>query len=390
MSNTGFKVGTSDGGRADLGDLLVRRDIFSEGGLWNWGHNTYVQLGDNTITNRSSPVQTICGGTNWKQVACGSYHTVAIKTDGTLWGWGYNQYGQLGDSTIAPKNSPVQTIAGGTNWKQVSCGISHTAAIKTDGTLWTWGENTYGQLGDSTTINKSSPVQTICGGTNWKQADIGYWYIAAIKTDGTLWTWGYNNNGQLGDSTTTNRSSPVQTIAGGTNWKQVSCGISHTAAIKTDGTLWTWGYNGYGQLGDSTIIQRNSPVQTICGGTNWKQVSGGNYHTDAIKTDGTLWSCGYNKYGQLGDSTSINKSSPVQTICGGTNWKQVKNGYYHTVAIKTDSTLWLWGYNKYGQLGDSTTTDRSSPVQTIAGGTNWKQSSGSGYYHTAVIKDDIL
>ena len=143
---------------------------------------------------------------------------------------------------------------------------------------------------------------------------------------GGLWSCGRNNNGQLGDSTITGRSSPVQTIAGGTNWKQVATGYYHTAAIKTDGTLWSWGYNSEGQLGDSTLTQRSSPVQTIAGGTNWKQVATGYYHTAAIKTDGTLWSWGYNLYGGLGDSTSTNKSSPVQTIAGGTNWKQVSGG----------------------------------------------------------------
>jgi len=356
-------------------------------GLWLWGYNVYGELGDSTVTNKSSPVQTIAGGTNWKQVAGGFYHTAAIKTDGTLWTWGYNSYGGLGDSTITNKNSPVQTIAGGTNWKQVAGGYFHTAAIKTDGTLWTCGYNFYGELGDSTITNKSSPVQTITGGTNWKQVATGYFHTAAIKTDGTLWLWGYNLDGELGDSTTvTGRSSPVQTIAGGTNWKQVACSFDHTAAIKTDGTLWTWGYNGYGGLGDSTVTNKSSPVQTITGGTNWKQVACGTYHTAAIKTDGTLWTWGYNVTGQLGDSTITNKNSPVQTIAGGTNWKQVACGYYSTAAIKTDGTLWGWGRNSYGGLGDSTVTNKSSPVQTIAGGTNWKQVA-TGYYHTAAIKE---
>jgi len=262
-------------------------DRFAVGGLWVCGYNGYGELGDSTITNKSSPVQTIAGGTNWKQVATGYYHTAAIKTDGTLWTCGYNGTGQLGDSTtVTGRSSPVQTIAGGTNWKQVACSFDHTAAIKTDGTLWTWGYNGYGGLGDSTVTNKSSPVQTITGGTNWKQVACGTYHTAAIKTDGTLWTWGYNVTGQLGDSTITNKNSPVQTIAGGTNWKQVACGYYSTAAIKTDGTLWGWGRNSYGGLGDSTVTNKSSPVQTIAGGTNWKQVATGYYHTAAIKEMG--------------------------------------------------------------------------------------------------------
>ena len=389
MAQTGFIVGTADGNGADIGDLLVARDIFSEGGLWTWGYDAYGGLGDSSLVDKSSPVQTIAAGTNWKQVAGGAYNTAAIKTDGTLWTCGYNIYGQLGNSSISHRSSPVQTISAGTNWKQVAGGFFHTAAIKTDGTLWTWGINGYGQLGDSTIVSKSSPVQTIAANTtNWKQVSCGGNHTAAIKTDGTLWTCGYNGYGQLGDSTLVSKSSPVQTIAANTTWKQVACGSTHTAAIKTDGTLWTWGYNQNGELGNSSISYRSSPVQTIAGGTNWKQVAGGTYHTAAIKTNGTLWTWGRGAFGPLGDSTTLSKSSPVQTIAGGTNWKQVFCGGYHTAVIKTDGTLWSWGYNVFGGLGDSTTTDKSSPVQTIAGGTNWKQVS-CGLYHTAAIKDDM-
>jgi alpha-tubulin suppressor-like RCC1 family protein len=361
-------------------------DRYANGGLWGWGANSDAQLGDNTSASKSSPVQTIAGGTNWRQVAAGVSHTAAIKTDGTLWSWGFNNNGQLGDNTRTSKGSPVQTIAGGTNWRQVAAGVYHTAAIKTDGTLWSWGVNNNGQLGDNTTTDKSSPVQTIAGGTNWRQVAACNYYTAAIKTDGTLWLWGYNNNGQLGDNTTTAKSSPVQTITGGNNWRQVSGGASHTAAIKTDGTLWSWGFNGNGRLGDNTTTDKSSPVQTIAGGTNWRQVAAGVSHTAAIKTDGTLWSWGNNLfYGNLGDNTTASKSSPVQTIAGGTNWRQVSGGSSYTAAIKTDGTLWAWGSNGFGNLGDNTTTNKSSPVQTIAGGTNWRQVA-CGSYHTAAVQ----
>ena len=200
-------------------------------GLWTWGQDSYGQLGDNSTVNKSSPIQTTAGGTNWKTVSGCTYHTVAIKTDGTLLSWGRDNFGQLGDNSVVYKSSPVQTISGGINWKSVSGGYGHTAAIKTDGTLWTWGRDSYGQLGNNSVANKSSPVQTIAGGTNWKSVSCGYHHTAAIKTDGTLWTWGYNAHGQLGDNTGANKSSPVQTIAGGTNWKTVSCGGHHTTAI---------------------------------------------------------------------------------------------------------------------------------------------------------------
>ena len=373
----------TEGGRVySFDDVFVPADAFREGNLWLWGDNYYGNIGDNTTeTQRYTPVTTSAGGANWKQVD-GGYHTAAIKTDGTLWTWGRNVSGQLGDNTTTERQTPVTTSAGGANWKQVAGGFAHTAAIKTDGTLWTWGINDSGHLGDNTTVTRSIPVTTFAGGTNWKQVDCGTNHTAAIKTDGTLWTWGYNNNGQLGTNNTTTRSTPVTTFAGGTNWKQVAGGSYHTAAIKTDGTLWVWGLGTSGHLGDNTATTRSTPVTTFLGGTNWKQVACGGDHTVAIKTDGTLWTWGNNGSGRLGDNTAINRSTPVTTFAGGTNWKQVAGGSYHTAAIKTDGTLWTWGRGTEGQLGDNTAINRSTPVTTFAGGTNWKQVAGGGF-HTA-------
>jgi alpha-tubulin suppressor-like RCC1 family protein len=365
--------------------------------LWTWGRNNAGQLGNNTIVNRSTPVTTFAGGTNWKQVSGVLDTTVAIKTDGTLWTWGANAAGNLGDNTTTQRITPVTTFAGGTNWKQVACGnfnigptANTTAAIKTDGTLWTWGANYSGQLGNNNISGRRTPVTTFAGGTNWKQVACGREHTAAIKTDGTLWTWGGNANGQLGNNTTSQRNTPVTTFAGGTNWKQVACGNRHTAAVKTDGTLWTWGYNYNGQLGDNTSTQRNTPVTTFFGGTNWKQVSCGNNYTAAIKTNGTLWGWGATGYGRLGAGETFFDSVfiPIETFAGGTNWKQVSCGYVHTAAIKTDGTLWVWGRNLYGQLGNAQTTNRSTPVTTFAGGPNWKQVS-SGTDHTAAVQAGI-
>ena len=246
---------------------------------------------------------------------------------------------------------------------QIAAGEFHTVAIKTDGTLWAWGYNAYGQLGDGTTTNRHSPVQ-IGTGTDWAKVEAGKEYTVAIKTDGTLWAWGANYSGQLGDGTTTWRYSPVQ-IGSDTNWAKVAAGDRYTVAIKTDGTLWAWGDNYYGQLGDGTRTTRYSPVQ-IGTGTNWAKVAAGGAHTIAIKTDGTLWAWGYNYYGQLGDGTTTNRTSGPVQIGTGTNWAKVAAGWYHTVAIKTDGTLWAWGSNGDGQLGDgSTATNRTSPVQIM-------------------------
>ena len=370
----GFQVTDAAAGwsGADFDDLFIRKDCFLEGGLWMWGGNVTGELATNNTTNRSSPVQTISGGNNWKEVHPTINFTLAVKTDGTLWGWGLTTaLGIPFDANLISTSSPVQTVSGGTDWKTAAAGRDNSAGIKTDGTLWTWGYGNGGMLGDNTNVSKRSPVQTALGGNNWKSISLSAFAAAAIKTDGTLWIWGCNLSGQLGDNTVISKSTPVQTFSGGTNWKQVSAGNAHNAAIKTDGTLWVWGQATYGQIGDGTVLFRSTPIQTLSGGTNWKSVDAGAHHNLAIKTDGTLWTWGRNNHGQLGDQTLVNKSAPVQTITGGTNWRQVSSAFFGGAGIKTDGTLWLWGCGAQGQLGTNSTVSRSSPTQTVTGGTSW-------------------
>jgi alpha-tubulin suppressor-like RCC1 family protein len=352
--------------------------------LWTWGRNNNGQLGVNNTTDRSTPVTTLLGGTNWKSIACGITHTIALKTDGTLWSWGLNSIGQLGVNNTTSRSTPVTTLLGGTNWKSISGGGFHTISIKTDGTLWNWGRNLEGQLGVNNTTSRSTPVTTLLGGNNWKSIACVNFHTIALKTDGTLWSWGANTFGQLGVNDITVRNTPVTTLLGGTNWKSIACGYFHTIALKTDGTLWSWGYNGYGQLGVNDNTQRNTPVTTLLGGTNWKSISGGGSHTISIKTDGTLWNWGRNNNGQLGVNNTTDRSTPVTTLLGGNNWKSISGGGLHTISIKTDGTLWSWGRNNFGQLGVNDTTNRSTPVTTLLGGTNWKSIAGGGYHTIAL------
>ena len=350
--------------------------------LWVWGDNNSFKLGDGTQTTRSIPVSISGGGTNWKQVSCGRDHQGAIKSDGTLWMWGADSILGLGILSRSA-NIPLTTFAGGTNWKEVSCGFTHTAAIKTDGTLWTWGLGTDGQLGNFAATNRTTPVTTFAGGNDWKQVSAGQFHTSAIKTDGTLWTWGRGTSGQLGNNATTNRSIPVTTFAGGNNWKQVSAQGYKIAAVKTDGTLWIWGTNFNQQLPINATGDRNTPVTTFAGGTTWKQTT----TSMAIKTDGTLWTWGVNDAGQLGINATGSRSTPVTTFAGGTNWKSLAFGFGTSAAIKTDGSLWTWGNGAEGRLGNFATTNRSTPVTTFAGGNNWKQVS-AGFNRTGAIQSN--
>jgi alpha-tubulin suppressor-like RCC1 family protein len=374
-----FKVRTAAAniyGPGRVSEFDTGNVVFSGASLWGWGRNNFGKIGDGTVVYRSSPVQ-IGALTTWSQVSAGNGQTASIKTDGTMWAWGYNSDGQLGQNDRINRSSPVQ-IGALTTWYQVSAGYSHTVSVKADGTLWSWGSGFGGGLGDGTISNRSSPVQ-IGGLTTWSQVSAGNGHTASIKTDGTMWTWGNNDRGQLGQNiaVTVSRSSPVQ-VGSLTNWLKVSAAVRFTAAIKTDGTLWAWGYNNSGQLGDGTVINRSSPVQ-VGALTTWYQVSAGVAlaHIASIKTDGTLWTWGRNVEGQLGDGTVINRSSPVQ-IGALTNWAKVAVGRTHTASIKTDGTMWAWGNNEFGGLGQNNIIYRSSPVQ-IGALTNWAQlAAGNG------------
>lgn len=331
-------------------------------GLYSWGQNFDGQLGQNNTVDKSSPVK-VGSLTPWSLVSSG-YSTAAIKTDGTLWTWGKNNYGQLGQNDTIFRSSPVQ-VGALTDWSKVSISTRFCVAIKTNGTLWSWGQNSRGQLGLNNITNRSSPVQ-VGALTDWSKVSVGSLSCAAIKTNGTLWTWGFNNQGQLGQNTsyTIDRSSPVQ-VGALTDWSTASMADGYfCVATKTTGTLFTWGGNFDGQLGNNeggSYTQRSSPIQ-VGALTTWSKVSGGQSTCASIKTDGTLWAWGGANYGQLGNNNRIKRSSPVQ-IGALTDWSQIATAEEHCISIKTDGTLWVWGGNGNGQLGQNNTISRSSPVQ---------------------------
>lgn len=304
---------------------------------------------------------------NIASVAAGGNNSFIVRADGTMLAAGDNNSGSLGIGALSNPGAFVQVATG---VSQVSTGGLHSMFVKTDGTLWGMGNNGYGQLGDGTTTQRNTPVQVATGVS---QVSTGYYYTLFIKTDGTLWGMGDNSYGQLGDGTTITRNSPVQITTG---VAQVSCGAYHSMFVKTDGTLRAMGLNNYGQLGDGTTTTRNSPV-TITTGVQQASCnieSGASYPRSMfVKTNGTLWGCGRNNNGDIGDGTTTQRSTPVQVA---TAVAQVACGERHTVFRKTDGTLWSMGYNASGQLGDGPTSQRTTPYQFdvgsagVAAGTN--------------------
>ena len=359
--------------------------------LWSWGYNQNGKLGQNNLTAYSSPVQIHGGGTWDGLVSSGSEHTLATKSDGTLWAYGRNNSsGNLGLNDRTDRSSPTQIP--GTTWpitndSELSCSGSISLAIKTDGTLWSWGGNYRGGLGApgiGGDDDRSSPVQI--PGATWKGVCTGGFGQLAVKTNGTMWSWGSNVYGVLGTNQTGGAwpnydaaqkySSPVQIP--GTTWNKIPQGVAYSRyATKTDGTLWSWGYNAGGMLGQNNTTNYSSPTQIP--GTTWDKLYTGKGGTNfaSIKTDGTLWVMGRNSSGVLGQNQASAQltatSSPVQ-IPG--TWDKISIGSNMSMGIKTDGTSWVWGHNNYGTLGQNNRTYYSSPTQ-IPG--DWlKMSIGGG------------
>lgn len=350
---------------------------------WAWGGGGSGKLGDNTIANKSSPVSVVGGFTDWTQISAGGSHSLALRANGTLWAWGSNGNGQLGDNSLgtASKSSPVSVVGGFADWIRASAGIGHSIGLRANGTLWAWGANSYGRLGDGTTTPRFSPVSVVGGFTDWDSAAAGNTHSLAIRANGTAWAWGFNANGRLGDNTASlSATSPVSVVGGFTDWTSVAAGLSHSVGLRANGTIWTWGYNTGGQLGDSSIgtASKSSPVAVVGGFTDWIQISATSVHTIALRANGTAWAWGSNTSGRLGDGTTVAKSSPVAVVGGFTDWVQV-SANIHTVAVRANGTAWAWGANGSGQLGDGslTTASKSSPVSVVGGFTDWVQVSCS-------------
>ena len=400
--------------------------VKTDGSAWCWGRNADSQLGNNSTTNNSTPIQVLGPEGAGKladvsQITAGYTYSCAIKTDGSAWCWGDNDYGQLGNNSIIAKRTPFQVVGlGGVNGtskltdvSQITGGYSHTCAVKTDGTVWCWGLNADGQLGIGTTIIKRTPVQVfdfdgIDNLTDVSQITAGSYHTCALKTEGTVWCWGRNNLGQLGIGTTSSENTPVQVLGldGSGNLTGVSQitggGGSSTCALKTDGTVWCWGYNFSGQLGNNSGTDKRTPVQVLgVGGsgnlTEVAQIIAGTSHTCAVKNEGTVWCWGNNSFGQLGNNSATVKLTPIQVLGLGasgnlTDVSQITAGSYHNCVIKTDDTVWCWGYNDYGQLGINSTSDKRTPVQVLGLGASGNLTDVSqitaGSYFTCAIKND--
>jgi len=336
--------------------------------LWCWGAGDTGELGNGSNANETRPHQITFPTAGWTSVTAGYNHGCAIRAGGDLWCWGDNRFGALG---IGPTNAEVSTprqvtrpAAGG--WASVGAGLDDTCAIRADTTLWCWGEDYDGQLGVNriTEIFRPRPVTTPAA-DGWARVAVGPDHTCAVRTDATLWCWGDDWAGQLGQNSTSDGHLPEQVSSPATDgWASVSAGAAHTCAVRTDGTLWCWGWNLFGQLGLGDAPDQELPAQvTSPAADGWTEVETGGEHTCALRGH-ALWCWGHNAYGQLGiggtTDQTLPRRVPVPTRRG---WGLVTLGDHHTCSTHTGHELWCWGENYHGELGIGGRVDQHRPQQ---------------------------
>jgi alpha-tubulin suppressor-like RCC1 family protein len=345
--------------------------------LFAWGWNYNGQLGNGTFTDSATPV-VVPGLTGITAVSAGSDFSLVLKSDGTVWDWGANYTGQLGNGKFTGSDhsfataAPVKRLTG---MVAISAGGEHSLALKSDGTVWDWGWNEYAQLGNGTHMDNATPA-AVSGLTGVVAISAGQDHSLVLKSDGTVWAWGDNRFGQLGNGTFTTTTpygipTPAK-VPGLTGIVAISAGGVHNLALKSDGTLWAWGENDFGELGNGTFTTsdpRGIAIPAVVPGlTGVTAIAGGGYHSLVLKSDGTVWAWGDNRFGQLGNGTftpnaPYGTATPAQ-VPGLTGIVAIASGNtYHSLALKSDGTLWTWGDNEYGQLGNGTVTDSATPAR---------------------------
>lgn len=346
---------------------------------YTWGVNNVGQLGDNTTSSRLSPVTVVGGIDSWSKISAGGRHTVGLTLTGTVYTWGSNSRGQLGDNTTNSRSSPGTIVGGITDWTQIAAGVYHSLALRSTGVLYGWGSNLNGPVGDGSSTDRSSPVIVSGGITTWTQLTAGSYTSMGVTSAGVAYAWGEGFYGRTGLNTQSDVFSPNVIVGGITTWNQITARGSQGMATTTAGILYSWGRNNTGSLGDGTTTNRSSPVTVIGGITTWSKISTG-FTSLGATTAGVLYAWGQGGSGELGDNATSNRSSPVTVVGGITTWSQIVAGA--SVSHGLTNTGLVYGWGNGGRLGDGTTTNKSSPV-TIAGGiTTWTQIAGGENGHT--------
>ena len=363
------------------GDFTLAID--KNGRAWSWGHNSSGALGDNTTTNRNTPVS-IAGVTKtFCKISAGLCHSLAIDKNGRVWGWGYNVVGELGDNTTTQRNTPVSILGVIKTFCEISLGACHTLAIDKNGRLWSWGQNTNGQLGDNTVLPKRTPVSVAGAVKTFCKIAAGEGHSIAIDNMDRIWSWGNNPAGEIGDGTSLNKNTPVSILGDTKTFCKIYAG-NHGIAIDKNGRVWGWGANSFGQIGNNSITVRRTPVSVLGSTKTFCQISVNRNHSAAIDKNGRVWAWGDNSYGTLGDNSITRRCTPVAVLGVTKTFCKIGSGGLHTVAIDKNGQAWGWGDNSYGTLGDNTVTSKRTPV-LVLGTTKTFCEIATGGCHTMAI-----
>jgi uncharacterized repeat protein (TIGR02543 family) len=330
--------------------------LLPDGTVWAWGQNEYGQLGNGTRKSSLNLVQ-VKNLTDVVSVSAGEDFSVALKSDGTVYTWGLNHHNQLGNVTTIDNVSP-KLVPGLTGVVSISAGRFHVLALKSDGTVWAWGQDYFGQLGDgtatTTTVGRPNPEQVL-NLYNVVAISGGGYFSVALDSNGDVWAWG--DSVTNGMSAVSANPTKISTL---TNVVSISAGYMHSLAVKSDGTVWAWGSNGMGALGDDSTVSRSAEPVQVKDLDNVVAVSTGTHTAYAVKSDGTVWAWGINFYGELGDGTIIDRHTPVQTDI--TDVSSISAGYDYAIAVKDNGTLWIWGSNGNYLFGDTTSNKSATPL----------------------------
>ena len=357
--------------------MVAAKDLHSvaltaDGRVWSWGYNSSGELGDGTTASRNSPVPLVlaAGMAKILRIDTGRYFSLALDENGALWGWGTNVNHQISKDATYQYKTPVR-VELPAPVARFACGSNHVLAVDRNGRLWSWGYNGYGQLGlgHINSVNGAVEITKPSGmGVVLSVAASGY-ASYALDAAGKVWSWGYNGDSGLGDGTNTNRNAPVavDTSTGVPAIQSIVAGESHAMAAAVDGSIWTWGYNGYGQLGRGDTTGSNQPVKITTGLNLAKTLGAGLNHSLAVSPSGSVWAWGSNDKGQLGINSTSPTYSPAQTtpVSGGSDMLQVVGGSNHSLALRRDGSIWSWGNNYDGQLGLGDNTQRVVPIQIL-------------------------
>lgn len=350
-----------------------------------WGANWWGEIGDGSQEHRSEPVVTL-GAHSILAIDAGLYgHSLALRSDGVVLAWGQGEWGQLGNGSFASDSRTPSPVNGLADVIAISAGSQYSLAVRADGTVWAWGRNTHGAFGDGTTVSRAAPVQVeglsdvidVAAGGYF--AFPSYAHSLALRADGTVWSWGANESGQLGDGTNVERFTPVQVIGLGAA-VAIAAGGFHSLALRSDGTAWAWGRNLSGELGDGTLLNRRTPKR-LAGLASVVAVSAGFHHSLATLSDGSTWAWGHNEVGQLGDGTTTRRTSPV-LVTGLPIGSRVDAGGWHSLALDPRGAVWGWGENSTGQVGDGTRIVRTTPT-LVRGAIGATQITAGGYHSLA-------